>query len=404
MNRLRPSGSILPLDRRLTRRALGRRVAAAAAGAACWPSIAAGRPTAIAPPAGEAPIRIGSNENPHGLGPAGLAAIRDGLPEANRYPFELVSRLAGSLAATYEIDRRWVTVAPGSGEILRAAALAFTSPSLHLVAAAPTFEAPGRAAETIGAKVASVPVQPSGALDLPAMAERATGAGLFFVCNPNNPTGGVSSADAVKDFVARVRRTAPDAVLLIDEAYHDYVEDPGYATAIPLTRTDPRLIVSRTFSKIHGMAGLRVGYVIGHPDTLSAMGRVLSQGSMSGISAVAAAASLGDREHLARQRALNREAKAFTRQAFEGAGYRVLPSDANFVMVDVRRDVSGFAALCREVGVFIARPFPPLRTHARVSIGTIDEMRRAVPAMLSLLAAPASAHASIAAPVWAGEC
>jgi histidinol-phosphate aminotransferase len=234
--------------------------------------------------------------------------------------------------------------------------------------------------------VRAVPVLASGSLDLAAMASRAAGAGLFFVCNPNNPTGGVSSNEAVREFVARVRREAPDAVILMDEAYHDYVEDPGYATAVSMTRTDRRLIVSRTFSKIYGMAGLRVGYVLGHPETLDAMRRVASQGSLSNVAAAAALAGLADTTHHASERRLNRETKAFTRKAFVDAGFTVLPSEANFVMVDVRRDVSAFAGDCRQQGVFIARPFPPLRTHARVSIGTRDEMTRATAVMLSILA------------------
>jgi histidinol-phosphate aminotransferase len=203
----------------------------------------------------------------------------------------------------------------------------------------------------------------------------------------------VSTAEAIKAFVARVRRAAPDAVLLMDEAYHDYVEDPGYTSAVALVRTDPRIVVSRTFSKIYGMAGMRVGYAVAQPDTLDAMRRLFSQGSLSNVSVAAAIASFGDREHHARQRALNREAKAYTRKAFEDAGFHVLPSEANFVMVDVRRPVGSFASACREAGVSIARSFPPLHTHARITIGTMDEMRRAVPAMLATLAAPVSARA-----------
>jgi histidinol-phosphate aminotransferase len=285
-----------------------------------------------------------------------------------------------------------MVISPGSGEILRAATVAFTSPSRALVVAAPTFEAPGRTAESMGAPVRAVPVLASGSLDLAGMAAQADGAGLFFVCNPNNPTGGVSTADAINDFVARVRRVAPEAVLLMDEAYHDYVDDPGYASAIALVRSDPRILVSRTFSKIYGMAGMRVGYAVGQPATLGAMRRVMSQGTLSNVSLGAALASLADRDHHARQRTLNREAKAFTRKALEDAGFRVLPSEANFVMVDVRRHAGSFAAACREVGVFIARPFPPLDRHARISIGTMDEMQRAMAAILPILASPSSAH------------
>jgi histidinol-phosphate aminotransferase len=374
----------------LTRRDLGRLVvastAAAALPAAAWPVVAKG---AAAPVGG--PIRIGSNENPYGLGRAARAAIAEALAEANRYPFDAISRLHAAVASAQDVSRDWLTLTPGSGEILRAATVAFTSSSRALVAAAPTFEAPARTAGAIGAPVRHVPVLESGSLDLAAMAAQASGAGLFFVCNPNNPTGGISTVDAVRDFLARVRRTAPDAIVLMDEAYHDFVEDPGYASAIALVRTDPRILVSRTFSKIYGMAGLRVGYAVAQPETLDALRRVVSQGSLSNVSTAAALAAFNDRDDYTRQRTLNRETKAFTRKAFDEAGFRVLPSEANFVMVDVKRDVSSFASACRSAGIFVARPFPPLRTCARITIGTTEEMQRAVPAMLAALQSPSSA-------------
>jgi histidinol-phosphate aminotransferase len=342
------------------------------------------------------PIRIGSNENPYGLGPSALAAVQAGCPEANRYPGASIGELTARLAEVHSISRDRILLSPGSGEILRAATRAFTSPTKTLVGASPTFEAPGRAARMSGATAIDVPVTAGGSMDLPAMAAKAAGAGMFFICNPNNPTGGVNSSASIDEFVAAVRRVSPDALLLIDEAYFEYVEDPSYATAIPLTAKDPRIIVSRTFSKIHGMAGLRVGYAIGHPDALGAMRGHMSQGSISGLSASTALASLNDTAHMAKQVAMNKDARAYTVKAFTDAGFKVLPTQANFVMVDVKRDASSFQGLCREQGVMIARSFPPLTTHARVSIGTMDEMKRAMAVMLPLLAtAPASARVEL---------
>ena len=226
--------------------------------------------------AGDAgPIRLGANENPSGPGPAAVEALRAALREANRYPGQAQPQLVGNLAAHHGVPRDQVLLAPGSGEILRASTLAFTSATRSLVAASPTFEAPARAAAQAGAPIVAVPVQASGSLDLDAMAAKAAGAGLFFVCNPNNPTGGASPAAAVVDFVARVRRVSAEAVILIDEAYFEYMDDPAYATAIPLVGRDPRVIVSRTFSKIHDMAGMRVGYAIGQADVVAAVRRSL---------------------------------------------------------------------------------------------------------------------------------
>lgn len=391
-----------PASQRVSRRSAGRAFVATALGLYAWPREIESPVSAAA----GAPIRIGANENPYGLGPAAMDAIRGGLGEANRYGGAGQQQLTADLAALHGVPPERILITPGSGEILRAATAAFTSPTRSLVSAAPTFEQPGRVAAQLGAPVHAVPVLASGSLDLAAMAGKADGSGLYFVCNPNNPTGGASSAAAIGDFVARVRSVSKDAVILIDEAYFEYVDDPGYATAIPLVAKDPRVIVSRTFSKVYGMAGLRVGYAIAQPEALAAMRKSVSQGTLCGLSASAAVAALADRAHTEKQKALNREARAFTRQAFEAAGYRVLPSEGNFVMVDVRRPVGGVQAMCRESGVIIARAFPPLTTHARISIGTLDEMRRAVDIILPKLATPASAANASSAPAlaWDGDC
>ena len=165
--------------------------------------------------------------------------------------------------------------------------------------------------------------------------------------------------------------------------------DTSYASAIPMTMSNPRVLVSRTFSKIYGMAGVRVGYVVGHPDALAAIRAKSSSGTLSSVSAAAALASFADQDYVIRQRTLNRDARAFTRKAFETAGYKVLPSEGNFVMVDVKRESLVYQQLCREAGIAIARPFPPLTTYARITIGTMDEMKKAVPLMLPLLSTPA---------------
>lgn len=336
--------------------------------------------------------RLSSNENNYGLAPAAFDAFKAGRSYANRYGGESVGQLTEFLARLHGVAREHVLVTPGSGEILRAVTLAFTGPGKALLTGSPSYESPERTAQRARAPVKAVPVTSDGALDLVAMAAAATAdVGLAFICNPNNPTGNINPAAAVKDFYVKFRTAVPDGYVLFDEAYIDYVTDAAYATAVPLAQTDTRVIVSRTFSKIHGMAGLRVGYAIGHPDTLALVREKSSSGTLSSVSAGAALASIEDAAHLKKQRELNREARAFTRRAFEQAGYTVFPSQANFVMVDVKRPATEYAALCRKAGVAIARPFPPLTNHARITVGTVDEMRRAVALMLPLLSAPATA-------------
>jgi histidinol-phosphate aminotransferase len=335
-------------------------------------------------------FRLSSNENNYGLAPAAVEALKTGRSYANRYGGESVGQLTAHLAKLHGVPREHVLVAPGSGEILRAVTLAFTGTSKALLTGSPSYESPERTAQRAKAPVKALPVASDGSLDLAAMAAAATPeVGLAFICNPNNPTGAINAGAAVKDFHAKFRAASPEGYVLFDEAYFDYVTDESYATAIPLAQADKRVLVSRTFSKIHGMAGLRVGYAIGDPDTLALVRDKSSTGTLSSVSAGAALASLEDAAHLKRQRELNRDARAFTRKAFEKAGCTVFPSEANFVMVDVKRPATEFSTLCRQAGVAIARPFPPLTTHARITIGTVEEMKKAVALMIPLLSAPA---------------
>jgi histidinol-phosphate aminotransferase len=352
------------------------------------------RPARVAAPAAGRLIRIGSNENSYGPGPAARAAIERSLGEANRYPFGAVGELEEALAEHLGVSRGEVVTGCGSGEILDAAVSAYTSPERGLVTAAPTFEPPAGRAERLGAPVASVRVDGEGRLDLQGMLDRSAGAGLVYLCNPNNPTSTVHGSTDVRGFVEQALVKSPSASVLIDEAYHEYVQSPAYATAIPLALAHPGVIVTRTFSKIHGMAGLRVGYAVGQRATLAPLRHWLADGGMGIVGALAARAALGDTAHLASQRALNGEARQKTLAAFERAGCRAFASEANFVMVNVGRDCRQFASACLERGVRTARPFPPLMQYARISLGTLEEMARACDVFAAVLAEPPSATAA----------
>jgi histidinol-phosphate aminotransferase len=334
-------------------------------------------------------IRLDSNENPDGPGDAALDGLRAALGESARYPDASEEALRRALAAHHDLAAECVLLGCGSTEVLRMAVAAFTAPARALVTAAPTFEDPAHYAATTGAPVVAVPVDGALRLDLAGMAARASGggAGLVYVCNPNNPTATVHPAAAVADFLAAVGAASPGTVVLVDEAYHEYVDDPRHATAIPLAAQRPGVVVSRTFSKVYGMAGLRVGYAVAHPDTALAMGRYQLYSGVNVLAASAALASLGDPAHVERERARNRAARAFTRRFFESAGYAVVPSETNFLMADIRRDPKEFKEACRREGVLVGRPFPPLATYTRVSIGTMDEMRRATEVFRRVLSA-----------------
>lgn len=335
-------------------------------------------------------IRIDSNENPNGPGRHALDAIISHVSESNRYPVKGEDDLTQVLMKVHGIKAENVILGCGSGELLRVAVQAFTSPSRPLVAPDPTFESPGNFAKFIGTQVRSPKVDAKLKIDLDATADAAKAAGLVYFCNPNNPTATVLGASDVRAFVNRVLAASPDTTILIDEAYHEYVADPSYATAVPLALSNPRVVVTRTMSKVFGMAGLRAGYAIGQPDTLKKMSAWLLGSNVNQLAIVAAVSTLTDKAHIADEVKKNAAARAYTRAFFEKAGYTIHSTDANFLMVDIHRDAKAFKLECVKHKVAIGRQFPALPTHARISIGTMDEMKKAVPVFEKVLSTTAA--------------
>jgi histidinol-phosphate aminotransferase len=331
-------------------------------------------------------IRIDSNENPIGPGEHAIAAVRRTFGETNRYPVLLEDDLKESVAKLQGVKAENVILGCGSGELLRSAVQAFTSRDRAFVAPAPTFESPGEFAKFIGTQVKGVPVDSRLSADLGAMADAARGAGLVYLCNPNNPTATVHSRADVVAFIEQVGRLSPETFVLLDEAYFEYVQLPTYGSVISLAVSNPHLIVARTFSKVFGMAGLRVGYAVAQPNTLAKMMSYQLASNISQLSLAAAVAALGDKEHIAREVRRNKEVRAFTRKFFADAGYTMSAGEANFMLVDVRRDAKAFKKECLGRGVAIGRSFPPLTNHARVSFGTMAEMRKALEVFRTTLA------------------
>jgi histidinol-phosphate aminotransferase len=332
-------------------------------------------------------IRIGGNENPYGPATSVLDAAQRAAREANRYAGPLQQTLLQAIAAKHAVPVDVVLLSGGSGDLLRASVMAFTSKMKALVIGSPSYEAPMRAARQIDAPIRDVALDSALRLDLAAMANRAVGAGLVYVCNPNNPSSTAVTASEVEWLVEKVVKTSPMTRIVIDEAYFEYADLPGFASATPLTMKYPQVIVVRTFSKIHAMAGMRAGYAIAQPKTLEFIRDHHSASGVSVMTMAAAIAALQDTDSVERNRRLNRETRNKTVAAFTWAGYRVADSNANFVFVNIRRDARAFQEACRERGIAIGRAFPPLTSWARISIGTTEEMETAVPIMLDVLRA-----------------
>jgi histidinol-phosphate aminotransferase len=346
------------------------------------------RPQALVPPGVKA-IKISSNENPLGPGKAAIDAIVRQFPEAGRYPFNSTpndSALAARLATRFGAKPENIVLGAGSQELLRSAVRAFTTPTRGLVTATPSFENCPNIARKLGHPVVEIKVDAACRLDLDAMAAAATGAGLVFLNNPNNPTATVHGASAVERCVQRIRAASPQTAILIDEAYHEYVTDPGYQTAVPLALGTPNVFVTRTFSKAFGMAGLRVGYAIGAADTMKPLATLRMPYNVNVFGVAAAVAAFGDARHLEAERDRNTQVRTFTVKALEELGCKCTDSQANFLFVDIGRPAAEFREACARQGILVGRDFPPFeKTHARISLGTMDEMKKATAVFRSVL-------------------
>jgi histidinol-phosphate aminotransferase len=343
---------------------------------------------ALVPP-GVNEIRISSNENPLGPGKAVLDAILMKFPEAGRYPFNSTpneSALVAAIAGKFAVKPENIVLGAGSQEILKSAVRAFTTPERGLVTASPSFENCPGIARRLEHPVTEIKVDSGFRLDLEPMIAASKGAGLVFFNNPNNPTATLHGASTVTDFVKRVRAASPDTVILIDEAYHEYVTDPSYQSAVPLALETPNVFVARTFSKAFGMAGLRIGYAIGRAETVKGLAKFKMPYNVNVFGIAAAMAALNDPAHIDAERARNTAVRAFTVKALDDLGCKSTASQANFIFTDVGRPAKDFRDACAKQGVVVGRDFPPFeKTHVRISMGTMDEMQKAVAVFRSVI-------------------
>jgi histidinol-phosphate aminotransferase len=340
-------------------------------------------------------INLANNENPMGPGQPVLDAVVNSLGThgevPGRYPFMMARPLDEAIAAKWNVKPENVLVGAGSTQILVNATQSYTSNSHALVGSLPTYEECFGYAALVGHKTKAVPLTSHLTMDLDQTFYACKGAGMLFYCNPNNPVASLVDPAEGAEFIKRVLKMNKDIRILVDEAYIDYVTTPGHKTMIQEALEEPRLIVARTFSKAYGMAGLRVGYAIAHPDTIKELDKYNMGNSISTLSYAAATAAVErdakDASFIPNERERNTAARSFTRKWFHDRGYTDTDAQANFMFVDVKMPIEDFQAGCRAEGVLVGRPFPPLWTHCRISIGTMDEMQRAVQVFDKVLSA-----------------
>jgi histidinol-phosphate aminotransferase len=331
-------------------------------------------------------VRLSSNENPYGPSPAALKAMSDSFHLAWRYPDEYGDMLTEELATLNSVPAEQILLGDGSGEILKLSAAAFTGNDKRIVIGNPTFEAIARHAGVAGAEVVKIDLTSDYRHDLNKMLAVANGSGLVYICNPNNPTASITPSAEISSFLTKV---SPTTIVLVDEAYHHYVETKDYESVMPLVKKHPNLIVARTFSKIYGMAGLRCGYCVTQPNNIKLMKIHQIFDSVNIMAIVAALASLKDPGHVAQGRKLNSEVKKLVCADLDSLGYRYIPSHANFMMIDLSSkcgpssncshtatpSVPSIITALAKRGVEVGRPFPALPSFLRVTIGTSSEMK-----------------------------
>jgi histidinol-phosphate aminotransferase len=367
----------------LSRRGFTRLLGAGAAYAALRPALGLSEstPQAIDTKPSDV-VRLSSNENPYGPSPAALKAMTAGFALAWKYPDETQEELVEALAKLNQVSKEQILPGAGSGEILKVSVAAFTGPDKKLVVADPTFEACAGHSKASGAEAVKIKLNATYAHDLPKMLE-VPKAGLHYICNPNNPTASITPKSDLRAFLAKVPR---ETIVLVDEAYHHFVESADYESVIPLVKDYPNLIVARTFSKIYGMAGLRCGYCIAQPDKIELMRAQQSWDSVSIMAIVAARASLDDAAQVTNGLRNNSEVRKYVCGELDKLKFTYIPSQANFIMIDTRREVKPLIAGFRDKKVHVGRLFPPLPNHLRVTIGTKPQMERFVAVFKELTA------------------
>ncbi|MDP2168384.1 MAG: histidinol-phosphate transaminase [Thermodesulfovibrionales bacterium] len=323
-------------------------------------------------------VKLASNENPLGPSPRAIEALSASLGSLNRYPDGGGYYLKGALSRSLDVKEDELILGNGSNELIDIAVRTFLSPGDEAVMAFPSFVVYPMSVKAQGAKAVEVPLMDM-RHDLEAMADVVTPkTKMLFIANPNNPTGTINTKGEIDRLMARL----PDGVLVVvDEAYFEYVRNPDYADSLRHFRAGRDMLILRTFSKIYGLAGLRIGYGIARPEIIREMNKLRPPFNTNSLAQAAAAAALADTGHLERSKDVNENGRRYLYTELSALGVRYTPTEANFIYMPVKDSASIYDALLRK-GV-IVRPMGP--GHLRVTIGLPDENARFIEAIKPLL-------------------
>lgn len=334
-------------------------------------------------------IQLNQNESARGPGPNTMEAIRTHTTRrvGRGYSPDHVNELREGIANYYGLSAANVELATGSTPLLQGSVRAFCDAEKAFVTPMPTYSTSLSTAREIDARAIELSLDSGLGVDLDTLAANASGAGLLYLCNPNNPTGTVHGPQVVERFVRRVMRENPDTYVHIDEAYINYCRPGAIETAVPLAMEFEKVFITRSFSKAHGMAGLRVGYALGQEQTLEKIRNAWGMGDVNMLAAVAALTALEDKEHIAWEAQENAEIRDEVIGFFRSRGYEVPDSNTNHIFVNLGMPAAKFREGCLEHKVLVGRDFPPLeQTHCRISLGSREEMKIALEVFSKALA------------------
>jgi histidinol-phosphate aminotransferase len=315
-------------------------------------------------------VMIDSNENPLGPCQSAREAISAIIPQGGRYLDHLTGDLIHTFAQKEGLNPDWVHAFPGSTPPLHFSVIAFTSPQKSYVTADPGYEAGMFAAGSSGARIVKVPLTSTYAHDVKAMVAAAPDAGLFYVCSPNNPTGTLTPHSDIEYLVDHKPK---DSVVMVDEAYIHFCDAPS---TLDLVKAGKDVIVLRTFSKAYGMAGLRCGFVIAHPELLDKIMDRAGWNFMPITALVAASASLNDARLVPERKRINTAIRQETFQWLEGNGCSYIPSESNCFLLDAKRPGKELIDAMARQNVFVGRIWPVMPTYVRITVGTREEMQQ----------------------------
>jgi len=325
------------------------------------------------PLAGNPMARLSSNENPYGPSEKVKKAIIDNMDVICRYPFSYQDELLQAIADWEGVSKNHIVLTAGSTEGLKITGLTVGWKGGEIISPDPTFNSLMVYAEQFGAKIHKIPVTPTLDHDLTGMASKInSNTKLVFVCNPNNPTGTLIPENDLRSFC---KQAAEKTTVFVDEAYFDFITTPDYPSMVELVKQGMNVIVSRTFSKVYGLAGLRMGYLVAQPDMAAKLinNRVAFVGT---VGMVAAKEALADKEFYAFSLLKNKEAKEHIYATLDSLGLVYMPSHTNFVFFKTKKELNSFNKELEKRGVLAGRPFPPLLEWSRISTGTTQEMQQ----------------------------